>query len=387
MSLIKHITIVTGTRAEYGLLRPLIEKLVRSKKFATSLVVTGMHLSPEFGYTVTEIEKDGYAIEARLEILLSSDTAGSIAKSMGLGIISFSDYFQSNSTDLLIVLGDRTEILSVCTVAMIYGIPIAHISGGETTEGAYDEAIRHSITKMSYIHFAATEQYAKRIIQLGEDPKRVFNVGAIGIDSIKNLNLLSKKEFENSIGIELAKKNILATFHPATLENDVLQQQFKNLLEVLSGMHDTKIIFTKPNSDKGGRVISSLIDDFTKTNSKRCVSFASLGQTRYLSALKYVDLVIGNSSSGVVEVPFFKIPTINIGDRQKGRLMPDSVISCEPQVSAIKKAIKVAYDPKFRAQIKNVRSPYGDGTASKKIIDILEGLSIHTVKKVFYDLS
>jgi GDP/UDP-N,N'-diacetylbacillosamine 2-epimerase (hydrolysing) len=345
-----------------------------------------MHLSPEFGLTYKEIENDNVKISFKIDTLLSSDSSEAITKSIGLGLISFSDLFQNHPVDLLIVLGDRTELLSACIAAMIKGIPIAHISGGETTEGAYDEAIRHSLTKMSYIHFTATADYTKRVIQLGEDPARVFNVGAIGIDSIKNLKLYTRKEFQDSIGFELNKKNVLVTFHPVTLEKDSAEIQFKALLKALDNFQDTNIIFTKPNSDKGGRIIIKLIDDYVKKNMQKAVAFNSLGQLRYLSALQYVDAVIGNSSSGIVEVPYFKIPTINIGDRQKGRNMPVCIINCEPNEEAITNAVDLAFSVEFKKSIIDVKSPYGDGNTTDRIFEILSNLKIDSVKKTFFDI-
>lgn len=383
----RDITIVTGTRAEYGLLRPLIRKIDESDNFNLTLVVTGMHLSPEFGLTYKEIEDDGIAIAYKIDTLLSSDSSEAITKSIGLGLISFADLFQKLSTDLLIVLGDRTELLSVCIASMIKGIPIAHISGGETTEGAYDEAIRHSITKMSYIHFTATNDYTNRVIQLGESPSRVFNVGAIGIDSIRSLKLLNKKEFENSIDFKLNKRNFLVTFHPVTLEKNSARNQFKVLLSAFSNLEDTNIIFTKPNSDKGGRIIVKMIDEFVKNNPLTSVAFDSLGQLRYLSSLQFVNAVIGNSSSGIVEAPYFKVPTINIGDRQKGRNMPESVINCAPILDEILNAIQLALSEEFNLQIRNVQSPYGDGTATEMIFEVLQNLQIKSVKKTFHDLT
>jgi len=382
----RNITIVTGTRAEYGLLKPLIRKINESENFDLTLVVTGMHLSPEFGLTYKEIEDDGVPIAYKIDTLLSSDSSEAITKSIGLGLISFADLFQKLSTNLLIVLGDRTELLSVCIAAMIKGVPIAHISGGETTEGAYDEAIRHSITKMSYIHFTATQDYTNRVIQLGESPDRVFNVGAIGIDSIKNLQLLNRDEFENSISFKLNKKNLLVTFHPVTLEKNSAKNQFIALVNALAELEETTIIFTKPNSDKGGRIIIKMIDEFVKGNPNTSVAFDSLGQLRYLSSLQFVNAVIGNSSSGVVEVPYFKIPTVNIGDRQKGRNMPESVINCSPIQTEIANAIQLALSEDFNIQIKDVQSPYGDGTATERIFKVLRDLKIESVKKTFHDL-
>ncbi len=346
-----------------------------------------MHMSPEFGLTYNEIEGDGVKISYKIDTLLSADSAEGVTKSIALGLISMADIFQHQQTDLLIVLGDRTELLSVCIAAMIKGIPIAHISGGETTEGAYDEAIRHAITKMSYLHFTATEDYRKRVIQLGETPDRVFNVGAIGVDSIKNLNLLSKTELEETLNFKFGLVNILVTFHSVTLEDNSSDEQFRELLKSLESFKTLTIIFTKPNSDKGSKAISNLIDQYVNDHPETAVSFNSLGQLRYLSTLQFVDMVVGNSSSGLVEVPYFKIPTINIGDRQKGRIMPDSVINCEPKAHEISSAIKMAMSDEFKDKVRNVESPYGDGNTAAKIFDIITRFKTNSVKKAFYDIS
>jgi GDP/UDP-N,N'-diacetylbacillosamine 2-epimerase (hydrolysing) len=379
------IAVITGTRAEYGLLRPLIKKINEHPIFELQLYVTAMHLSPEFGLTINEIKSDGFAITKKIETLMSSDTGVGVVKSMGLTLISFSEAFNELKPDLVIVLGDRTEIFSAATAAHVLGIPIAHIHGGEVTEGAYDEAIRHSITKMSYWHFTATEEYRKRVIQLGESPKRVFNVGAIGLDSIKDLKLLSKEEFEKSINFKLAKNSFLVTFHPVTLEDYTFQKQFQALLEALSQFEETTIIFTKPNSDKGGRELIKMIDDYV-SKSSNSIAFNSLGQLRYLSALQYVTMVIGNSSSGIIETPSFKIPTVNIGDRQKGRVRAKNILDCNANKNDIIKTIQIGLSSKFKNQINKTINPYGDGTGSKKIINILNQTNRINLKKEFYNV-
>lgn len=382
----RKIAIVTGTRAEYGLLRPLIFAIQKDKEFELKLLVTGMHLMPEFGYTYKEIETDGLNIDAKIEDGLDGDSAKSITKSMGRALMGFSEVYETLQPDLLIVLGDRTEILAAVTAAMVAAIPIAHIHGGETTEGAYDEFIRHAITKMSHFHFASTEIYRKRIIQMGEHPSRVFNVGAIGIDSIKRLKLMSKQELEDFFGMKFNNKVILITFHPVTLENSTAEQQFKNLLLVLDKIDECTLIFTKANSDKGGRIINQMIDEYVNENKHKAVGFASLGQLRYLSTLQFVDFVIGNSSSGVLEAPYFKIPTINIGDRQKGRLMTESVLNCPPTYHGISEAIKKAQGKKFLTRIMSQDNIYGNGEATNKIMDILRKLDFSEVQKRFYDV-
>lgn len=385
----KNICIITGTRAEYGLLCPLIKKISEDDRLNSQLVVTGMHLSPEFGLTYKQIEEDGYKIDEKVEILLSSDTSIGISKSMGLAMISFSEVFDRLKPDMVVVLGDRYEIFSAVSVASISRIPVCHLHGGETTEGAFDENLRHSITKMSYLHFTSTEEYRKRVIQLGESADRVFNVGAIGIENIKKMNLLSKEELEESINFKLDKKYAIVTFHPVTLENNTAKDQFKELLLALYNIKDLKVIFTKANSDTDGRIINKMIDEFVLNDKERFIAFTSMGSLRYLSAIKYSDVVIGNSSSGIVEVPSFNKPTINIGDRQKGRIQAKSIINCEPVKNDIEKAIERALSDEFLENIKDVKNPYGDGNVSDKIIEkikyFLENDKIN-LKKKFYDL-
>jgi GDP/UDP-N,N'-diacetylbacillosamine 2-epimerase (hydrolysing) len=383
----RKICVITGSRAEYGLLYWLMKEIQDNDNFELQIIATGMHLSPEFGLTYKEIEKDTFFINKKIEMLLSSDSEIGITKSMGLALISFSEAFEELAPDLVLVLGDRYEIFSAATAAMIAKIPIAHLHGGETTEGAFDEAIRHSITKMSHLHFAATEEYRKRIIQLGEHPNRVFNVGGLGIDNIKRLNLLTKKQFEKSIGFQLGKKNIIVTFHPVTLEKQTSENQFIELLSALSSCDEMKIIFTKANSDTDGRIINSLIDEFVEKNKNKAIVFTSLGQLRYLSALKYVDAVVGNSSSGLAEAPTFKIGTINIGDRQKGRIRADSIIDCEPNELSIMNGFKKLYSNEFKQILCNTINPYGEGGASKKIKNVLEKINLTKIlKKIFYDI-
>lgn len=382
----KKIAVITGTRAEFGLLSPLLDEIRNDEKMQLQLVVTAMHLSPEFGFTVDEINKKGFKIDKKIECLLSSDSAIGITKSVGLAMIGFADALNELSPDLVIILGDRTEMLAAATAAMLGNIPIAHIHGGETTEGAYDESIRHAITKMSYLHFTSTESYRRRVIQLGENPNRVFNVGAIGLDSINNLVLLDRNEFEKAIDFKLGKRNILVTFHPVTLEKQSAEMQFKAILNVLDSLEDTNFIFTHANSDKNGRIINHLIEEFVHQNLKRAVAFKSLGHLRYLSALNHVDVVLGNSSSGIIEVPYFKIPTINIGDRQKGRIMSDSVIQTNSSSEDIMLACNKAFDISFRDKINNQEQLYGSGNTVIQIMEIIRDLNIYNLKKSFYDI-
>ena len=320
-------------------------------------------------------------------MLLSSDTPVGISKSIGLAQISFSEAYDELKPDLVILLGDRYEIFAAATAAMVARIPIAHLHGGETTEGAFDEAIRHSITKMSHLHFTATDEYRRRVIQLGEAPDRVFNVGGLGIENIKRLNLMSKEEFENSINFKLNNKNLLVTFHPVTLEESTTEQQFMQLLDALDTLVNTHIIFTKANSDTDGRIINKLIDDYVSKNPSKSVAFASLGQLRFLSALQFVDGVMGNSSSGLAEAPSFKIGTINIGDRQKGRIKASSVIDAEPNYQSILEAIEYLYSGSFKKTLITTKNPYGEGSASNEIIQIIKNTSLKDIlKKSFFDL-
>ena len=382
----RKICVVTSTRAEYGLLYWLLKAIEADSELKLQLIVTGMHLSPEFGLTYKEIEKE-FKIDKKIEILSGSHTSLDICAEMARVYEKFAPALAELKPDILVLLGDRYEIFGVAGVASIMQIPIAHIHGGETTQGAFDEAFRHSITKMSHIHFAATNEYANRIIQLGEEPSRVFNVGGPGIENIKKLNLLNKDEFEKSINFKLAKKNILITFHPATLENSSAREQFNELLNALDELEETNFIFTKANSDTDGDVINKMIDEYVSENSQKAVAFASLGQLRYLSAIKFVDIVLGNSSSGLTEVPSFKKATINIGDRQKGRARASSVIDVRPVKEEILAAIKRAYSKEFEQTLKYTINPYDGGYPSKKMVKILKEIKLDGIlKKKFYDV-
>lgn len=387
--MVKRICVITGTRAEYGLLKPLIMKMIDDKEIDLKLVVTGMHMSTEFGLTYKLIEEDGIVIDEKIEILLSSDSHVATSKAMGLAIISFSEYINRTKPDMVIVLGDRYEILAASISAMVANVPIAHIHGGEITEGAQDDVFRHCITKLSYLHFTSTESYRKRVMQLGEEPHRVFNVGAIGIENIKVLKLLSQEEIEKSINFVLNKKFALVTFHPVTLEQGLAEIQITELLGALEEFDDMKFIITKANSDNEGRKINRKIDEFISKNPEKYIGFVSMGQLKYLSAMKYCSMVIGNSSSGIIEAPSFNIPTINIGDRQKGRLQAKTVINCNPIKSDIIKAIKRGLSKEFKDKISKIENPYGDGDTSNKILyEIKKALSKEIeLKKTFYDIN
>lgn len=382
----RRICVVTGSRAEYGLLRWVLEGLRAAGDVALQLVATGMHLSPEFGHTYDEIEGDGFEIDRKVEMLLSSDTPSGVAKSMGVGLIGFADTLQQLDPHLVVVLGDRFEIFSVVSAAMIARIPVAHVHGGETTEGAFDEAIRHSITKMSHLHFVATDEYRRRVIQLGEQPERVFTVGGLGIDGIKRLPLLDRSSLEDALGFRLGQKNLLITFHPATLENCTASHQLGELLAALEKLEGSHLIFTMPNADTDSRALFEMIKAFVSRHDNSR-AFTSLGQLRYLSCIRYVDGVIGNSSSGLTEVPSFGKGTINIGDRQRGRIRASSVIDCDPNREAISSAIRKLYSKAFAASLATVSNPYGNGGASEKIVEMLRTFPLeHLLKKSFYDL-
>jgi len=387
----KKIIILTATRAEYGLLKPIIQALDAQGAFDVRTAVTGAHLSPEFGLTYEEIQNDNIPVDKKVEILLSSDTPVSISKSMGLAMISFAEYFEESKPDALMVLGDRYETLAVCCAAMNARVPIIHLYGGETTEGAVDEAIRHSVSKMSYLHFTSTETFRKRVIQLGEAPDRVFNVGAIGIENALKNTLLTRKELEENLEFSLDPHFAVVTFHPVTLDRGGAECQFRQILKAFDTFSDIdmKYIFTKSNADADGRIINKMADEYAACH-KNAACFDSLGTQKYLSALKECSMVIGNSSSGLIEAPSFKVPTINIGDRQAGRLQADSIISCGAECEHIVEAMKTAVSKEFRRTLAAVMNPYGDGHTSEKIVCILQNELIDkeiNLKKRFYDLN
>lgn len=382
----KKVCIITGSRAEYGLLYWLMKAIEDSKKLELQIVVTGMHLSEEFGNTYLQIEKDGFNIDKKVDISITSDSEIAISKSMSIGLIGFAKVYDELNPDLILVLGDRFEIFSAVIAATIARLPIAHLHGGELTEGAIDEVFRHSITKMSHLHFVATEDYRNRVVQLGEDPQKVFNVGGLGIDNIFKLDLLSKSDFEKEINFKLGEKNLLVTFHPVTLEKSTSKNHFQILLNSLNLLTNTKIIFTKANSDIDGRIINKMIDEYVSKN-ENSIAFKSMGQINYLSALQFMDAVVGNSSSGLLEAPSFKIGTVNIGDRQKGRIEAESVISCNSNTHSINKALTRIYSEKFQNTLKNSTNPYGNGGSANQILGIIENIDFYNIlKKSFYDI-
>ena len=382
----RKICVVTGSRADYGLLRFVMQGIKEDADLVLQVVATGMHLSPTFGLTYREIEADGFNIDANVETLSSSDTPVGIAESMGKGLSGCAEVFSRLQPDVIVVLGDRFEIFAATAAALVAKIPIAHLHGGETTVGAFDEAFRHSITKMSHLHFVAAEEYRKRVIQLGEDPKNVFLVGGLGIDGVKNVKLLSKDELEVSLGIKFQSKSLLVTFHPVTLEDETSEVQMKELLSALSDLPDTTLIFTMPNADTGGLALMKIIEQFVESH-HNAQSFISLGQQRYLSCIAQVDGVVGNSSSGLTEVPSFKKGTINIGIRQLGRLQASSVINCQPVEEHIRGALTKLFSHEFKSSLATTSNPYGEGGASDSVVSVLRDIQLdRIIQKTFHGL-
>ena len=386
--MVRKICIVTATRADFGPLKCLIEGVESDSELELQLIVTGTHLSPEFGNTINQIIESKIPISRKIEITLSSDSAVGACKAMGLGLIGFSEAFHELEPDLVVVLGDRYELVPIVSAANIAQIPVAHISGGEITEGANDEVFRHSVTKMSQLHFTAIEEYAKRVIQMGEQPSRVFNVGEPGLDNLIKMDLLTRSAFEKAINCKLNKRNLLITYHPVTTEKvDTIEDSFEAILNSLDELKDTLLIFTKTNADVGGRIINKIIDDYVSQSSGDAIAFSSLGQLRYLSALKYVDAVVGNSSSGICEAPSLKTATINVGDRQKGRIRALSTIDVDTNKKQILNAIEHIYSADFQNKLCNVVNPYGDGFTTQRIIDIIKNVNLRELNtKPFYDI-
>jgi len=383
----RKICVITGSRAEYGLLYWTIKSLKDDADINLNICVTGMHLSPYYGNTYKSIEQDGFNINKKIEILLSSDGCVGIAKSVGLANISFAEYFSETRPDIVLLLGDRFEILSAACTAMLCNIPIAHCHGGELTEGAFDESIRHAVTKMSHLHFTAADAYRNRVIQLGEQPNKVFNVGALGIENIYRLTLLSKADLEKALNCSLKNEVLLITYHPVTLEKGQAKVHIQALLNALEKLKNVTLIFTQPNADAESIDITSLIKTFVLKNPERSAFFTNLGQLKYLSLLQYATAVVGNSSSGIIEAPSFKIATINIGNRQKGRIKANSIIDCDTNQKAIEDAIAEMKSESFKKLLQKVENPYDQGYSSSHIVSILKNISLsEIVKKPFYDL-
>jgi GDP/UDP-N,N'-diacetylbacillosamine 2-epimerase (hydrolysing) len=376
----RKICVITGSRAEYGLLRWLMQGIKDDPQLSLQIIVTGMHLSSTFGQTYKEIEADGFHIDYKVETINELDTPVGIAESIAKGIFGCASALEGLQPDLVVLLGDRFEIFAAATSALTARVPMAHIHGGESTEGSIDEAIRHSITKMSHIHFVAAPEYRDRVVQMGEDPSNVYLVGGLGLDNIKRLKLLEKRELEDSLGLEFKSRSLLVTFHPVTLENATAEHQMAELLSALSNLQNTTLIFTLPNADTGGRILINLIENFVKLH-PNAYSYKSLGQLKYLSCIKFVDGVVGNSSSGLTEVPSFKKGTINIGDRQLGRLKSQSVIDCTPIRSEIGEALTYLYSAEFQKNLENSVNPYGISGASERILEVIKSIELPSLLK------
>lgn len=383
----RKICVVTGTRAEYGLLCRLMQEIQSDGRMELQIIATGAHLSPEFGMTYREIEKAGFVINEKVEMLLSSDTPVGVTKSMGLALVGFADAFARLMPDIVVVLGDRYEILAAAEAAMVANIPIAHIHGGEITAGAIDDSMRHAISKMAQLHFVAAPEYRKRVLQLGENPAHVYEVGAVGIDNIVGMALMPLRELEESLQFPLGDKFFLVTYHPVTIEAARQADALQNLFDALDLFPDYRILITKSNSDAGGREINRRLDEYTAARKERAACYASLGQLRYLSAMKYASAVVGNSSSGLLEAPVLKKPTVNIGSRQQGRLRSPSVIDCAEGKDAIAEALRKAVSAEFRRGLDNMAIPYADGKIARRIKDVLRDVELEGLfQKRFFDL-
>lgn len=382
--MVKRICFFTATRAEYGLLSPLMRAVSNSCNYKMQLIVSGAHLAPEFGHTVDQIERDGFIVDRKIEMLLSSDTHVGASKSLGLAIIGLVDALNDLRPDLLVVLGDRYELLAAGSVALISRIPIVHIHGGEITEGAVDDSVRHAMTKLSYLHFTSTDEYRNRVISMGEAPERVFNVGAIGLDSVYLADFMSEEEIRSELGLGQLRY-FLVTFHPATVQSGAARRQLLELFAALDYFPEFGVVFTKANADAEGRLINSMLQEYCERNPSRTFLFSSLGQRRYLSLARICAAVVGNSSSGIIEIPSLGVPTVNVGDRQKGRTAADSVITVEVEQEQIISAIRVAVSPEFKCQALKTINPYGSGQTTRKILDVLDNLHYPLANKIFYN--
>ncbi len=383
-----RVCVVTGTRAEYGILKNLINKIREDDILQLQLIVTGAHLSPEFGLTYKEIEEDGIPMDWQVEMLMASDSSCGVAKSMGVGMIGFAEAYGHLKPDIVVLTGDRYEMLAAAGAALVYRIPIAHIHGGELTQGAVDEAVRHAVTKMGILHFTSTQTYRKRVIQLGEQPECVFNVGALGVENIKEWKLFGREQLKEALGMEVDTDTAMVTYHPATLDNKSVEEQIDSLLHVLKKETALKLVFTKANADMGGKTVNDRIREFVRKESSRAVVVDSLGQAKYFSVLNCCGLVVGNSSSGIIEAPSFGIPTVNIGRRQEGRVRAGSVIDCGGSEAEIGEAISRALSGKMREYARRVRNPYEKEGTARRIVSILKeslekGICL---EKKFYDI-
>jgi GDP/UDP-N,N'-diacetylbacillosamine 2-epimerase (hydrolysing) len=382
----KKICVVTTSRAEYGLLLWLMKGIQADAELQLQLVVTGTHLSPEFGSTIDMIREDGFRIDRTFELELRGDKPLDINHSLALALEGFASSFHTLVPDIIVVLGDRFEILGAVAAALIANIPVAHIHGGELSLGAIDDSIRHAVTKLSHLHFTATTAYRNRVIRMGEEPERVFMTGAMGMDNINRMHFLGREEFEKAIDFQLGPRNLLVTLHPETINPELAGNQAAELLNALTKLPDTHIIFTQPNADTGHQAIVDRIRDFVFSAGDRAILIKSMGQLNYLSAMKHMDAVVGNSSSGIIEAPGFRIGTLNIGRRQEGRIRAASVIDCECTEEAILAGLDRIYSDEFQNMLKKVKNPYGSGGAAEKVLEVLRGVDCSKlIPKRFYD--
>lgn len=385
----RKICVITGTRAEFGLLSGLMRLIQQSEQTTLQVVATNMHLSERYGNTYREIEEAGFSIDYKVPMLDESGADDSTAtlKAMSRALVGFAEAYDTLQPDIIVVLGDRYEILAAVEAALIKQIPVAHLHGGELTFGAYDDAIRHSITKMSHLHFTSTEEYRKRVIQLGEQPKRVFYVGALGVENIKRVPLMSKSEIEQDLQFELTDQTILVTYHPVTLSDSNPLDDINALFEALDEHPELRVIFTMPNSDTGGKVIAEAIEQYATQHANRVRAYKSLGMRRYLSVMKYCTAVVGNSSSGILEAPSFHIPTLNIGSRQNGRIAAESVYNCATDKESISAALEHILTPEFRAIASKARNPYAKEGTAQAIFEVISTYPLEgIIKKEFYNL-
>ena len=377
----------TGSRAEYGLLKPIMRNILSAPGVDLQVVVSGSHLADEYGATCDEVEGDGFAVSKKVDIELHSDSPAALCRSMGMGLTGYGKALEELQPDIIVILGDRYESFTMAAAATVCRIPIAHIHGGEVTQGAIDEAFRHSISKMSHLHFTCAEEYRRRVIQLGEHPDRVFNVGSLGAENIRSLHLLAKSELEKQMGFPMGERCLLITYHPVTLEKDTAAKQFQNLLEAVDGLEDVRMIFTKANADPDGMVINRMIDTYVAAANEKAVAFTSMGHLRYLSAMKYAAAVVGNSSSGIIEAPSFRVPVVNIGDRQKGRIRADNVIDCGEGALEIEKALRKALSHEFRESLTTMQNPFEKDDTAGRIVEIIRNADLNEIlKKEFFTI-
>lgn len=386
--MVKKACVVTATRAEYGLLKPLIDAFQNSDSYQLQLIVSGTHLSAEFGMTWKAIEQDGFTIDAKVDMLLGNDSATAVVKSLGLMCIGISEAFERLQPDFVVILGDRYEMLGVAIAANLFKIPVMHLCGGEITEGALDDNFRHALTKLSHIHFTATDEYRNRVIQLGEQPKYVHNSGAIGLDSVHNLPLMTKAQLAESLNVDLSGSFFLMTYHPVTVTTQNIIEEIDNIMRALLSIDDISIITTLSNADVGGRAINECVRSWSEKYPNRIYTFTSLGQLRYLSAMKYCEAVVGNSSSGIVEAPSMFVPTINIGDRQEGRMQAASIVNCEPTYDGVTDALRSIRDSKFKESLLKIDNPYGQGDTVDKIMNFIQDINwSELLKKKFFNIN